>query len=66
MGIDEVQVREERPGILRAQRQLDRTRPGLHRVLLEAAVRNYILQLRGIDSTAEFISRQKRALGSEH
>ncbi len=35
-------------------------------VLLEAAVRNYILQLRGIDSTAEFISRQKRALGSEH
>lgn len=35
-------------------------------VLLEAAVRNYILQLRGIDSTAEFIGRQKRALGTEH
>jgi HPr kinase/phosphorylase len=35
-------------------------------VLLEAAVRNYILQLRGIDSTAEFIGRQKRALGREH
>jgi HPr kinase/phosphorylase len=33
-------------------------------VLLEAAVRNYILQLRGIDSTAEFLSRQKRALGA--
>ena len=27
-------------------------------VLLEAAVRNYILQLRGIDSTREFIERQ--------
>jgi HPr kinase/phosphorylase len=27
-------------------------------VLLEAAVRNYILQLRGIDSTQEFIARQ--------
>ena len=27
-------------------------------VLLEAAVRNYILQLRGIDSTKEFIERQ--------
>ena len=27
-------------------------------VLLEAAVRNYILQLRGIDSTQEFIERQ--------
>ena len=33
-------------------------------VLLEAAVRNYILQLRGIDSTAEFLSRQKRALSA--
>jgi HPr kinase/phosphorylase len=31
-------------------------------VLLEAAVRNYILQLRGIDSTAEFMARQKRAM----
>ena len=28
-------------------------------VLLEAAVRNYILQLRGIDSMAEFMARQK-------
>ena len=28
-------------------------------VLLEAAVRNYILQLRGIDSTREFITRQQ-------
>jgi HPr kinase/phosphorylase len=28
-------------------------------VLLEAAVRNYILQLRGIDSTREFIARQQ-------
>jgi HPr kinase/phosphorylase len=31
-------------------------------VLLEAAVRNYILQLRGIDSTAEFMARQKQAM----
>ncbi len=31
-------------------------------VLLEAAVRNYILQLRGIDSSAEFLARQKRAM----
>ena len=31
-------------------------------VLLEAAVRNYILQLRGIDSMAEFVARQKKAL----
>jgi HPr kinase/phosphorylase len=28
-------------------------------VLLEAAVRNYILQLRGIHSTAEFMERQR-------
>ena len=28
-------------------------------VLLEAAVRNYIMQLRGIDSTQEFIARQQ-------
>jgi HPr kinase/phosphorylase len=27
-------------------------------VLTEAAVRNYVLQLRGFDSTREFISRQ--------
>jgi len=31
-------------------------------VLLEAAVRNYILHLRGIDSTAEFVSRQRQAI----
>jgi HPr kinase/phosphorylase len=31
-------------------------------VLVEAAVRNYILQLRGFDSTQEFIERQSRAL----
>jgi len=31
-------------------------------VLLEAAVRNYILQLRGIHSSAEFLARQKRAM----
>ncbi len=31
-------------------------------VLLEAAVRSYILQLRGIDSAAEFLARQKRAM----
>jgi len=31
-------------------------------VLVEAAVRNYILQLRGIDSTGEFVQRQKAAL----
>ncbi|MBI2510126.1 MAG: HPr kinase/phosphorylase, partial [Betaproteobacteria bacterium] len=30
-------------------------------VLTEAAVRNYVLQLRGMDSTQEFIARQ-----SEH
>ncbi|MBI2960879.1 MAG: HPr kinase/phosphorylase [Betaproteobacteria bacterium] len=34
-------------------------------VLLEAAVRNYILQLRGIRSTEEFIARQQSKLGSE-
>ena len=32
-------------------------------VLLEAAVRNYILQLRGIFSTREFIERQQAELG---
>jgi HPr kinase/phosphorylase len=31
-------------------------------VLLEAAVRNYILQLRGKDSAAEFLARQKKAM----
>ena len=31
-------------------------------VLLEAAVRNYILQLRGIHSSAEFLARQTRAM----
>jgi HPr kinase/phosphorylase len=31
-------------------------------VLLEAAVRNYILHLRGIDSTAEFVTRQREAI----
>ena len=29
-------------------------------VLVEAAVRNYILQLRGIDSTREFIERHQK------
>jgi len=33
-------------------------------VLLEAAVRNYILQLRGIDSMAEFMNRQKKEIDS--
>ena len=31
-------------------------------VLIEAAVRNHILQLRGVDSMAEFLARQKREL----
>lgn len=34
-------------------------------VLLEAAVRNYILKLRGFDSTAEFIARQQQALAAD-
>jgi len=34
-------------------------------VLVEAAVRNYVLQLRGIDSTHEFIGRQERHFGRE-
>lgn len=34
-------------------------------VLLEAAVRNYILKLRGFDSTAEFVARQQRALAAD-
>ena len=32
-------------------------------VLVEAAVRNTILQLRGIDTYAEFIERHHKALG---
>jgi len=34
-------------------------------VLLEAAVRNYILQLRGKDSATEFLERQKRAMEAD-
>ncbi len=34
-------------------------------VLLEAAVRNYILQLRGYDSTQEFVARQQGELKRE-
>ena len=34
-------------------------------VLLEAAVRNTILQLRGIDTLANFMERQPRAMGEE-
>lgn len=34
-------------------------------VLVEAAVRNYVLQLRGIDSTQEFIQRQERYIGTQ-
>jgi HPr kinase/phosphorylase len=34
-------------------------------VLVEAAVRNYVLQLRGIDSTQEFIQRQEQHLGRQ-
>ena len=34
-------------------------------VLLEAAVRNYILQLRGKDSAAEFLARQKQAMDED-
>ena len=34
-------------------------------VLTEAAVRNYVLQLRGIDSTREFIERQARQMKRE-
>ena len=34
-------------------------------VLVEAAVRNYVLQLRGIDSTQDFIQRQERYLGAQ-
>jgi HPr kinase/phosphorylase len=34
-------------------------------VLVEAAVRNYVLQLRGIDSTQEFIQRQEQHFGRD-
>ena len=34
----------------------------LHAVLLEAAVRNTILQLRGIDSMQDFMDRQQRMM----
>jgi len=34
-------------------------------VLVEAAVRNYVLQLRGIDSTREFIARHEQHLRSQ-
>lgn len=34
-------------------------------VLVEAAVRNYVLQLRGIDGTKEFIERHERAMNNE-
>jgi len=34
-------------------------------VLVEAAVRNYVLQLRGIDSTREFIRRQEQHLDDD-
>lgn len=34
-------------------------------VLLEAAVRNYILQLRGIHSGAQFVARQRRAMDGD-
>jgi HPr kinase/phosphorylase len=34
-------------------------------VLVEAAVRNYVLQLRGIDSTQDFIERQQQVMDSE-
>ena len=34
-------------------------------VLIEAAVRNHILKLRGVDSMAEFMERQKQALSRD-
>lgn len=34
-------------------------------VLVEAAVRNYVLQLRGIDSTRDFIERHEREMGNQ-
>ncbi|MEY4960212.1 MAG: hypothetical protein RL610_391 [Pseudomonadota bacterium] len=35
-------------------------------VLVEAAVRNYVLQLRGIDSTKEFLARHEQEMGKEY
>lgn len=35
-------------------------------VLTEAAVRNYVLELRGVDSTREFIARQAQYLNQQH
>ena len=35
-------------------------------VLTEAAVRNYVLQLRGMDSTREFIERQSQPMEAVH
>jgi HPr kinase/phosphorylase len=32
---------------------------------LEAAVRNHILQIRGINTLANFMERQQRAMGEE-
>ena len=34
-------------------------------VLVEAAVRNFVLQLRGIDSTQEFIDRQSKSIADQ-
>ncbi len=34
-------------------------------VLIEAAVRNYVLQLRGIDSTQEFMARQSQSISKQ-
>ena len=38
------------------------TAEDVFRVLLEAAVRNTILQLRGIDTYQEFVERHRRAM----
>jgi HPr kinase/phosphorylase len=35
-------------------------------VLVEAAVRNTILQLRGIDTYTDFVERQRRAMEQGH
>jgi len=35
-------------------------------VLVEAAVRNTVLQLRGIDTYAEFVRRHQVALAAQH
>jgi HPr kinase/phosphorylase len=35
-------------------------------VLIEAAVRNHILQLRGVDSMAQFMARQEKAIQSSN